>query len=135
MSKLRRTYAYKDQMLTGGLDFFHVSTTPVSIVPTADRESDDVAVQNEFYAQARVWERVIETIRTRANIVILGALDDAGFSFAVEHKDAIDVAEMQALLQEMGVVDFSHDGTTTVDLSGVTLEKVEDFRLDLTFGD
>ena len=134
MSKLRRTYAYKDQMLTGGLDFFHV-TTPVSIVPTADRESADKDVQNEFYAQARVWERVIETIRTRANIVILGVLDAEGFSFAVEHKDAILVDEMQDLLQEMGVVDFSYDGTSTVDLSGVTLEKVEDFRLDLTFGD
>ena len=134
MSTLRRTYAYKEQMLTGGLDFFHV-TTPVSIVPTADRESADKDVQNEFYAQARVWERVIETIRTRANVVILGALDDVGFSFAVEHKDAIVVADMQALLQEMGEVEFSYDGLTTVDLSGVTLEKVEEFRLDLTFGD
>lgn len=134
MSKLRRTYAYKDQMLTGGLDFYHI-TTPVSIVPTADRESEDVAVQNEFYSQARVWERVIETIRTRANVVILGALDETGFSFAVEHKDAILVDEMQDLLQEMGEVEFSYDGETTVDLSGVTLEKVEEFRLDLTFGD
>ena len=35
----------------------------------------------------------------------------------------------------MGAVEFSYDGETTVDLSGVTLEKVEDFRLDLTFGD
>lgn len=134
MSKLRRTYAYKDQMLTGGLDLYHV-TTLVSIVPTADRESDDPAVQNEFFSQARVWERIIETIRTRANVVILGALDADGFSFAVEHKDAIDADEMQALIQEMGEVEFSYDGETTVDLSGVTLEKVEDFRLDLTFGD
>lgn len=134
MSKLRMTHAYKDQMLTGGLDFFHV-TTAVSILPTADRESEDKAVVREYYAQARVFERVIETIRTRANVVILGVLDATGFSFAVEHKDAIDAPTMQTLLQEMGEVEFSYDGETTVDLSGITIEKVEEFRLDTTYGD
>lgn len=134
MSKLRMTYAYADQMLTGGLDFFHV-TTAVSIVPTADRVSADAAEQREFYAQARVFERVIETIRTRANVVILGVLDASGFSFAVEHKDALVASEMQELLRGIGDAEFSYDGETTVDLSGITIEKVEYFRLDAAYGD
>lgn len=128
MSKLRQTHVYKDQMLTGGLEFYRL-TVLESFVPTADRDSDDPAVVREYYAQARVWERVIEAIRTRANVVIIGILDADGFSFAVEHKDAIDVAEMQALIQGLGSVEFSYDGSVTVDLSAAVLEKVDEFRL------
>lgn len=128
MSINRNTHVHKDQMLTGGLEFYHI-TTAASIVPTSDRDSDDVSEQREYFAQARVWEKVIETIRTRANVVIIGALDDDGFSFAVEHKDAIDVDEMQTRLKGLGEQPFSVDGATTVDLSAIELQEVPEFRL------
>lgn len=133
MSKPRFKYVYPEQMLTGGLDLYHL-TTPNSIVPTAESDSTDYFVVQDYYTQCRVWETIIEMIRLRANVVIVGQLDDDGFSFAVEHKDALDVDRMQTMLQELGDVSFSHDGQTTVDMSGVTLVEVEDFRIDLNFG-
>lgn len=129
MANNRLTRVYPTQMLTGDLEYFHL-TTPFSIVPTADRESEDSSVVREFFVQARVWERIIEVIRTRANVVIIGVLDASGFSFAVEHGGAIDVDQMQQLIRDIGEVDFSSDGTTTVDLSTVELVQ-RDFRLDL----
>lgn len=133
MSKLRLTHVYPDQMLTGGLDLYHI-TTPNSIVPTADSDSTEYDEKQDYFTQTHVWETIIETIRLRANVVIVGQLDEDGFSFAVEHKDALDVDQMQTMLQDLGEQAFSNDGQTTVDLSGVTLVEVEDFRIDLDFG-
>lgn len=129
MAKNRLTRVYPTQMLTGDLEYFHL-TTPNSIVPSADRDSEDSSEVREFYAQARVWERIIEVIRTRANVVIVGVLDASGFSFAVEHGGAIDVDQMQELIRGIGEAEFSVDGETTVDLSTVELVQ-RDFRLDL----
>ena len=42
---------------------------------------------------------------------------------------------MQELLRGIGDAEFSYDGETTVDLSGITIEKVEYFRLDAAYGD
>ncbi len=123
----RLTQVFKDQMLTGGLEFFHLKT-PESFVPTADRET----ARDTFFSQARVWERVVEVIGRRAMPVIIGALDDEGFSFAVEKRAAIQVEDVQAMLRELGEVEF---GATTVDLSMVELHKQEEFRLAVSVED
>lgn len=117
----RLTQVFKDQMLTGGLDYFHLET-PVSFVPTADRDAE----RDKFYSQARVWERVVEVIGRRAMPVIIGALDEEGFSFAVEKRAAIKAEDVQAMLRELGEVEFAD---ATVDLSGVVLHKQDEFRL------
>lgn len=119
----RLTQVFKDQSLTGGLEFFHV-TTPVSIVPTADRDD----AKFDFYAQARVWEQVVEVISRRAAPVIIGDLDAEGFSFATEKRAAMDVEKVQQLIRDMGEVEFNAEGTSTVDLSGVEIVRKE-FRL------
>ena len=117
----RYTQVKDTQMLTGGLEHFTVAT-PTSIVPTADSEaaygSDEF---NNFYEQARVWEQMIEIFRTRGNVVIVSELTDNGFTVAVEHNDAVDPAEIQEKIRDLGTVDF---GGSTVDLSGVTVAKV-----------
>lgn len=121
----RLTQVSKDQSLTGGLEFFHV-TTPVSIVPTADRDAD----QADFYAQARVWERVVEVLSRQAAPVIIGALDEEGFSFATEKRAALKAADVQAMVRELGSVAFDGTGSATVDLSAVEVAQKE-FRLDV----
>ena len=140
----RYTQAKKTQMLTGGLEHFTVAT-PNSIVPTADSEaafgSDEF---NNYYEQARVWEQMIEIFRTRGNVVLVSELTDNGFTVAVEHNDAVDAGEIQEKIRELGSVAFGTeevtidpDGTpasgdeytetqdATVDLSGVTVSKVD----------
>jgi len=118
----RLTQVFKDQMLTGGLEYFHL-TTPESFVPTANRDNTVV-----FFSQARVWERVVEVISRFAAPIIIGALDDEGFSFAVEKRAAIDPDKLQDMLRELGSLEF---GTGTVDLSGVELVHLPEFRLEL----
>ena len=140
----RYTQVKDTQMLTGGLEHFTVAT-PTSIVPTADSEaaygSDEF---NNFYEHARVWEQMIEIFRTRGNVVIVSELTDNGFTVAVEHNDAVDAGEIQEKIRELGSVAFGTeevtidpDGTpasgdeytetqdATVDLSGVTVSKVD----------
>jgi len=144
----RYTQAKKTQMLTGGLDHFTV-TTPESIVPTADGSVEYHSEEfKNYYEQARVWEKLIEVFRTRGNVVIVSELAGGGFTVAVEHKDAVDAAEIQEKIRELGSVAFGEEtvevadefGTlpgeagyvtteevqpATVDLSGVTVSKVD----------
>lgn len=113
----RLTKVSKTQMLTGGLEYFLVKT-PESMVPVEGTDTADV-----IRAKDRLWERVIDAVRTRANVVIVGVLEDEGFSLAVEHVDAVIVSEVQGLIQGI-------DGTEAgVDMSGVELVKVEEFKL------
>ena len=132
----RYTQVQDTQMLTGGLEHFTVST-PNSIVPTGDSEAAYGSVEfNNYYEQARVWEQMIEIFRTRGNVVIVSELAAGGFTVAVEHNDAVDAAEIQAKIRELGSVNFgvsagtdtelgtSDDVQETVDLSGVTVTKV-----------
>lgn len=113
----RLTKVSKTQMLTGGLEYFMIKT-PESIVPGEATETVEVV-----RAKNRLWERLIEIVRTRANVVIVGILEDTGFSFAVEHVEAVLITELQDLMQGI-------DGTDAgVDMSGVTLEAVPEFRL------
>lgn len=119
----RLTQVFKGQSLTGGLEFFHLTTTQ-SIVPTADRDD----AKHDFYAQARVWEQVVEVISRQAAPVVIGDLDAEGFSFATEKRAALDVEKVQQMIREMGEVPFNDAGTTTVDLSNVELVQKE-FRL------
>lgn len=127
----RFTQVKQKQMLTGGLEHFTVST-PASIVPTADPD----AVYNSqefhnFYEQARVWEQMIEIFRTRGNVVIVSELAAGGFTLAVEKTDAVDAAEMQAKIRELGEVAFGEVDDNgdmvpaTVDLSAVVVAKVD----------
>lgn len=133
----RYTQVKDTQMLTGGLEHFTV-TTPASIVPTGDSEAPYGSVEfNNYYEQARVWEKLIEVFRTRGNVVIVSELAAGGFTVAVEHNDAIDPAEIQTKIQELGEVNFGVSAGTdtelgteddvqeTVDLSGVTVAKVD----------
>jgi hypothetical protein len=140
----RYTQAKKTQMLTGGLEHFTVAT-PESIVPTADGSAEFYSEEfNNYFEQARVWEQLIEIFRTRGNVVIVSELSAGGFTVAVEHKDAVDPAEIQEKIRELGSVAFGTeeveidpDGTpasgdeytetqeATVDLSGVTVAKVD----------
>lgn len=142
MKKL--TQVSKTQMLTGGLEHFTIAT-PNSIVPTASADSVDGTQEfKDFYEQARVQEQIIELFRTRANVVLVSELKDGGFTVAVEHNDAVDVAELQGKIRELGAVAFGSeevtvdpDGTAgsgdeytevqakTVDLSGVVVAKVD----------
>lgn len=108
-----------NQNLTGSLTFFNV-LTPESIVPTV---SDEKAA--DYFAQREVLEKVFYAIGTRARPVVMGVLKDEGFTIACEKMDAVQVDEIQTLIQEMGAVSFSDDGATTVDLSGVTLVKLD----------
>jgi len=139
----RYTQVNETQMLTGGLEHFTVAT-PNSIVPTADKDAAFASQEfNDFYDQARVWEKMIEVFRTRGNVVIVSELAAGGFTVAVEHKEAVDAAEIQEKIRELGAVAFGStenlvdpDGTpdsgdeytevvpVTVDLSGVTVAKV-----------
>lgn len=144
----RYTQAKKTQMLTGGLDHFTVAT-PESIVPTADGSAEYHSEEfKNYYEQTRVWEKLIEVFRTRGNVVIVSELATGGFTVAVEHKDAVDAAEIQEKIRELGSVEFGVEmvevadefGTlpgeagyvtteeeqdATVDLSGVTVSKVD----------
>ena len=135
MKKL--TQVTKSQMLTGGLEHFTIAT-PESIVPTGNPDAVAGSVEfNNFYEQARVQEQIIEIFRTRANVVLVSELKDAGFTIAVEHNDAVDAAEIQAKIRELGAVPFGvtagvdaelgtdDDVPATVDLSGVTVAKVD----------
>lgn len=142
MKKL--TSVSKTQMLTGGLEHFTI-TTPESIVPTGNADAVyDSQEFNNFYEQARVQQQIIEIFRIRGNVVIVSDLKAGGFTVAVEHNDAIDPAEIQAKIRELGAVAFGSqdvtvdpDGTpnsgdeyvetqpVTVDLSGVSVAKVE----------
>lgn len=110
------------QSITGDLDFYAVDVG-VDIVPTADRNKP--AEIKDFYSQARVLEQIVEVISMRATPVIRSLLDEEGFSFAVEKKDALIVDELQAMIRELGVVPF---GSETRDLSGVEVKKVQ-FKL------
>lgn len=121
---LRLTRVHEDQMVTGHLEFYHLNT-PVSIVPTVDGNDPDQ--RYAYYEQERVWERVINVIRSRSNPVIIGPLMDSGFSFAVEHGDVISVTRMQEDIRKIGEADFA-DGNT-VDLSGVELLRQSHFVL------
>lgn len=107
------------QALTGGLEFFAVNTGAVSLVPTA---AVDTAARKE---QDRVWAAIVEVISMRAAPVIMSALDADGFTFAVEKVAAVDAAEMQAKVRELGEMAF---GGSTVDLSAVEVVAV-DFKL------
>jgi len=141
----RYTQVKDTQMLTGGLEHFTV-TTPESIVPSASADAAYGTQEfNDYYEQARVWEKLIEIFRTRGNVVIVSELAAGGFTVAVEHNDAIDPAEIQGKIQELGgAVAFGTtenlvdpDGTpnsgdeytevvpVTVDLSGVTVAQVD----------
>lgn len=120
----RLTEVQKSQMVTGDLEFFVVKT-PESLLPTVTREEDEEL----YFIQARVWERVLEIIRTRVNAVIVGHLEETGFSFAVERSGAITEQEIQDLVQSIGTMEFSKDGSDTVDLSGITIIKMEGFTL------
>ena len=64
---------------------------------------------------------ISEVISLRAQPVIMSALDADGFSFATEKGSALVASEIQTLIQALGEVTF---GSTVVDLSGVTVEKV-----------
>tara|TARA_Y100000034_G_C6730167_1_gene323425 strand:+ start:97 stop:534 length:438 start_codon:yes stop_codon:yes gene_type:complete len=139
----RYTQAKKTQMLTGGLE--HFTVTGADIVPTADGSAEYGSGEfKNYYEQARVWEKLIEVFRTRGNVVIVSELAAGGFTVAVEHKDAINPAEIQEKIRELGEVPFGTeevtidpDGTpasgdeytevqdATVDLSGVTVTKVD----------
>lgn len=117
----RYTQVQDTQMLTGGLE--HFTVTGADIVPTADADAAYGTEEfNNFYEQARVWEQIIEIFRTRANVVIVSELAAGGFSLAVEHNDAVDVAEIQGKIRDLGTVDF---GGSTVDLSSVVVTKVD----------
>ena len=140
----RYTQISETQMLTGGLEHFVVQT-PNSIVPTADSSAAYGTQEfNDFYDQARVWEKMVEIFRTRANVVIVSDLAAGGFTLAVEHNEAVDPAEIQQKIRDLGTVSFGTeevtvdpDGTpdsgdeyvenqeVTVDLSGVTVAKVD----------
>ena len=113
------TKVQEGQALTGGLEFFAVNTGSVSLVPTA---AVDTAARKE---QDRVWAAIVEVISMRAAPVIVSALDADGFSFAVEKVSAVDAAEVQAKVRELGEVAF---GGSTVDLSAVEVVAVE-FKL------
>lgn len=115
------TKVQEGQSITGDLDFYAVDLN-ANIVPTADRE--DPAQIRDFYAQTRVLEKIVEVISMRAAPVIRSVLDEEGFSFAVEKKDALLVDELQTMIRELGEVDFSNDGTTKVDLSGTEVKQV-----------
>jgi hypothetical protein len=139
----RYTQVNETQMLTGGLEHFTVAT-PNSIVPSADKDAAYASQEfNDFYEQARVWEKIIEIFRTRGNVVIVSELTSNGFTVAVEHNEAVDPAEIQEKIRELGEVNFGTsenvvdpDGTPdsgdeytevvqeTVDLSCVTVAKV-----------
>lgn len=110
------------QSITGDLDFYAVNVG-VDIVPTADRNKP--AEIKDFYSQTRVLEQIVEVISMRATPVIRSLLDEEGFSFAVEKKDALIVDELQSMIRELGVVPF---GSETRDLSGVEVKKVQ-FKL------
>lgn len=114
------TKVQEGQALTGNLEFF-AATVGADIRITADRETETA----KYYSQARVWEMICEVLSMRAQPVIMSAIDDVGFSFATEKTTALDAAEIQAMVRELGTVEF---GDATVDLSGVEIEKVE-FKL------
>ena len=117
----RLTKVSQTQMLTGGLDYF-VVTTPESVVAEALTSTSSAAEVKTAQARDRVWEQMVEILRTRANVVIVGALSATGFSVAVEHVDAIDGDILTALQTLMQGIDGTDAGA---DLSGVTLTKVE----------
>lgn len=114
------TKVQEGQALTGNLDFFAV-TVGADITITANRDTET----QKYYSQARVWEMICEVLSMRTQPVIMSALDADGFSFATEKTTALDAAEIQAKIRELGTVKF---GNSTADLSGVVVEKVE-FKL------
>lgn len=114
----RRTEVFPQQMLTGALEYLLIRT-PESLEITAAEDTDD------FFEQHRVHEQLIEIIRMRANVVIVGQITAEDISMAVEAESAVEPSEVESKIQEMGTVDF---GGGTVDLSGVTVSLV-DFRL------
>lgn len=109
----RETKINFSQNLTGSLTHFKV-LTPASLVVSAAEGSD------AYFEQHSVIEKVVGVVAMRARPVIMSDIIAEGFTIAVEKKDAIDVAEIQAEIQAMGTVDF---GGATVDLSAVTLEE------------
>lgn len=66
----RLTKVSETQMLTGGLEYF-VVTTGTSIVPDVLTDASTVAVRKIARARDRMWEQIIEIFRTRANVVIV----------------------------------------------------------------
>lgn len=116
------TKVQEGQSVTGSLEFFAVDLN-ADLVPTASRENPEQI--RDYYAQTRAFERIVEVISMRAAPVIRSVLDAEGFSFAVEKKAALDAEEIQTLIRELGVMDFSKDGSTTVDVSGAEVSKVD----------
>ncbi|ASV44029.1 hypothetical protein PBI_SCTP2_14 [Salicola phage SCTP-2] len=114
----RRTEVFPQQMLTGALEYILIRT-PQSLEITASEDTEN------FFKQNRVHEQIIEIIRMRANVVIVGEINAEDISMAVEAESAVDPTEIESKIQAMGSVDF---GSGTVDLSGVTVSLV-DFRL------
>lgn len=116
----RLTKVFPKQMLTGGLEHLLIKT-PESIEVTAAEGSD------EYFEQHRVLEHIVEMVRMRANVVIVGPVDADGVSIAVEFNEAVQADELEGMIQDLGEeVPF---GSGTVDLSGVTVLKV-DYKLD-----
>lgn len=106
----RLTKVSETQMLTGGLEYF-VVTTGTSIVPDVLTDASTVAVRKIARARDRMWEQIIEIFRTRANVVIVGPLSADGFSLAVEHTGAIDVTDADFLAALAAIDDSEADVT------------------------
>lgn len=121
----RLTKAFETQELTGNLDHLLIKT-PESIVVTADVET----AQEYHFEQQRVLVQIIDMVRTRANVVIVGPVGAEDFSVAVEFSDAVDPQELQDMIRAMGAtVPF---GAGTVDLSGVEVLSVDYKLFDTT---
>lgn len=106
----RLTKVSETQMLTGGLEYF-VVTTGTSIVPAVLTDTSTLAERKIARARERMWEQIIEIFRTRANVVIVGPLSADGFSLAVEHVSAIDVTDTDFLAALAAIDDSEADVT------------------------
>lgn len=118
----RRAEVFPAQQLTGALEFFLIKTPDASLVIDADEETET----KDFLEQNETHRKILNIVRLRANVVIIGSINDEDISVAVEFESAADPQEMQDLIQELGSsVPF---GNRTVDLSTVVVQK-EDLRL------